>query len=106
MLSIAAAKKLGQPSEIWTQIHLNINHRYVHAAILEPVSQRLWMAGGYHCNSAVTCSDVLKISINPVPLKVLAAESAAKSLRADDTRLDPEQLPEELIKMVEGHRIS
>ena len=108
VLDLNKAKKLKQPSDIWTQVYLNFNSRRGCQHILEPVSRRLWLMGGYDQmhDYILQYSDVLKISCNPVPLKVLAAEFVAKSVRADDTRLDPEQLPEELIKMIEGHRIS
>lgn len=41
-------------------------------------------------------SDVLKMSFNHVPLKVLAMDRVAKSINIDDERLLPDQFPIQL----------
>ena len=47
--------------------------RRLHAAVVEPVSQRLWLIGGKHKTG------ITKISLNVVPLKGLFAYDVRKA---------------------------
>ena len=96
LLDLHNAKELKEPSAIWTSICLELKHRPESAVVLEPVSQRLWFVGGYESYEKKNFSGVLKMSFNPVPLRVLTMEYAISKIRSDDPRLHPEQLPKGL----------
>ena len=93
--------KATSPATIWTRLP---NHflRRNHAAVVEQVSQRLWVIGGEF--ESPTSSQVLKMSHNLVTLRDLAIDCAARSITQDDSRLLPHQLPQQLGKEVEEYR--
>ena len=102
LLDLNKAKQIMDPSSIWTRIPNHLS-RLFHAAVLEPVSQRLWVIGGEDIDCNLT-SDVLKMSYNLIPLKVLAIDHAACNISADDIRLSPDQFPMQLRKEIEDYR--
>ena len=94
----------------WTQMsHIKYSGLWLHQAVLEPISQRLWIIGGVTVNfqQPIFSIDVLglqKISLNVVPLQALAMECAARNISEDDQRLLPDNFPEKLRRAVEGYR--
>ena len=99
-LDLEKAKQQRDSSSIWTEVQTTFM-RLDHAAVLEPVSQKLWVVGGYKRQGDSwtrirTTSDVLKMSFNHVPLKVLAMDCVAKSININDERLLPDQFPMQL----------
>ena len=74
----------------------NNTPRNLHAAVLEPVSQRLWLIGGRHKTG------IQKMSVNVVPLKVLALEQAARNMSEDDLE---GHCPKALRKEIEAQRL-
>ena len=96
LLNLSKAEQLKEPSAIWTNLCLDLKYRPGYAAVLEPVSQRLWLVGGHDGCICHNSSAVLKIYLNPAPLKVLAMECSTYNISSDDPRLRPEQLPVDL----------
>ena len=78
--------------------------RVVHVTVLEPVSQRLWVIGGEDDSPDGFTSDVLKMSINTLPLKTLALYHIARNIKASDPRLSSNNYPKRLINEIEEHR--
>ena len=102
LLKLDKAKQVKDPSSIWTRMPNHLS-RLFHAAVLEPVSQRLWVIGGEDMDFNIT-SDVVKMSYNLVPLKILAVDHAAHNVCANDTRLSPDQFPVQLRKEIEDYK--
>ena len=90
ILDLDGAKRLSEPSRIWKRIQSN-SMRYEHRAVLEPVSQRLWVIGG------LGRPDVLKMEFK-VSLKDLAVDCAARSLCPLDPRMGIGGLPRQFRK--------
>ena len=72
--------------------------------VLEPASQRLWVIGGEDDSLDGFTSDVIKMSINTVPLKTLAIDCIARHLKANDPKLTLNNCPERLLNEIEEHR--
>ena len=103
VLDLNKAKQLQDPWAIWTQVPHKFP-RSSHASVLEPVSQRLWIIGGYIGleNGRIT-SDILEIPIE-VSLKDLAIECAASNIAADDSKLEDGKYPKCLRDEIEAYR--
>ena len=103
LLNLNHAKELHDPSAIWTRIPSTFARgHHCHCAVLEPISQRLWLIGGYD-DHGIT-SDVLKLSLKFLPLKDLAKDRAAHSIGANDLRLLPGHYPDTLKYEIEEYR--
>ena len=99
LLDLGKAKQEKEVTSIWTQIKLgNFYGRAFHKAVLEPVSQRLWLMGG------VYTPNLLKLSLNVVPLQILAKECAANNISEDDPRLGADRFPKKLKEDIEAYR--
>ena len=85
ILKLDSAKNLRNP---WKRIQSN-SMRYEHRAVLEPVSQRLWIIGG------LGRPDMLKMEFK-LSLKELAIDCAARSICPLDPRMSSEELPRQL----------
>ena len=48
--------------------------------------------------------DVLKISFNLLPLKILALDRMARNIRAQDPRLQPDRIPKRLAQEIEEYK--
>ena len=96
LLNLNKAKELSDPTAIWTSLYLDLKYRPGYAAVLEPVSQRLWLVGGHDIYSTNNSSAVIKMYLNPAPLRVLAMECSTNHVSSDDPKLRPGQLPLEL----------
>ena len=99
LLDLDKAKQGKDAVSIWKRIKLHkLDWRVHHQAVLEPVSRRLWLVG------EVTSGTILeKLSLNIVPLQILAKECAAKHMKADDPRLGAERFPNKLKKEIEAY---
>ena len=102
MLDLKSAIKVKDPSLFWRRIPTHLG-RYLHATVLEPDSQKLWVIGGYD-NQRNIVRDILELSFNLVPLKALAIDCAAHSIRNGNPRLHPGNYPSGLRKEIELYR--
>ena len=105
-LDLDSAKQLKKPSDIWTNISIELKYRPGYVHVQEPVSQRLWLVGGYDSfkRNNFSVPVVLKISLKPAPLKSIAMECAIHNISSDDPRLQPGELPVELRREIESHK--
>ena len=101
---------LQDPSTIWTRLNQpQLQPRAYHSAVIDSVSQRLWLIGGSNApliwgglgNELIGPE---KITVSAVPLKILAAECAAKRICKDDPRTQPDQFPKSLSAVMEACR--
>ena len=103
ILNLDNAMQQKEPTSMWTKIQTPFP-RVVHASVLEPASQRLWVIGGEDNSEDGFTSDVIKMSINTVPLKTLAIDCIARHLKANDPKLTLNNCPERLLNEIEEHR--
>ena len=103
LLNLNGAKQFKDPSLIWSKIP-NHHLRFCHEAVLEPVSQSLWVMGGFDGNMYVYTSDLLKMSFNLAPLKDLAIDHVARRIDTEDQRLLANQLPRDICNEIENYR--
>ena len=102
ILNLESAADLQNKSPIWKKfMQHNYNPMANPRVILDPNSPRLWLIGGLL--SACTPS-LQKISLNVLPLKVLATEIAAKHFKESDSSLEADELPNQLKREVEANR--
>ena len=101
------AKLQEEPPSIWNQIR---NHfpRQNHIAILEPVSQRLWIMGGI-CNHprypfSFAYSGLLKMTPNLLSLKEICLNWMNNFIQRDDARMLPNEFPLQLKNEMEVYR--
>ena len=73
-----------------------------HKAVLEPVSQRLWLMGG--CYPPISTPNLQKLSLNVVPLQILAKECAANNISENDPRLGADRFPKKLKEEIDAYR--
>ena len=100
LLNLDKAKQLKDPTSIWTRIPTPFP-RVVHASVLEPVSQRLWVIGGWASDQKDFTSDVIKMSgFNTLPLKTIAMDHIARNMKATDPRLSANNYPKRLISEI------
>ena len=108
LLNLDGAKQFMDPSLIWSKIP-NHHLRFCHEAVLEPVSQSLWVIGGFDGNSFdgnvfFYTLDLLKMSFNPAPLKDLAIDHVARRIDTEDQRLLAHQLPWDICNEIANYR--
>ena len=104
LLNLDNARQLKDPTSIWTRIPTPFP-RELHASVLEPVSQRLWVIGGWASDQKDFTSDVIKMSrFNTLPLKTIAMDHIARNMKATDPRLSANNYPKRLISEIEEHR--
>ena len=103
LLNIDMAKQLKDPSHIWTRIP-NKFTRIWYAAVKEPLSNSLWLIGGYDRQTGKCTTDVLKISPRGVTLKDLALDYIASNIGSNDRRLLEDQIPKQLKNEIQVHR--
>lgn len=101
VLDLDKAKQLRDPSVLWTRVSHQFP-RCAHASVIEPVSQRLWIIGGFDGQNRIT-SDIIEIPIKP-SLKDLAIDCAARNISANDPRLQPGKYPKKLRDEIEVYR--
>ena len=100
ILDLNKAKENLDISSIWKQIPVNdYEKRRYHKALVEPVSQRLWLIDGNYSSKKVET-----ISMNVVPLKVQAMECVVGKIRMDDPAL--KTAPKMLKKDIDTYRSS
>ena len=103
LLDFDEAKQGNETTSMWKKIKVdNFKGRISSRAVLEPVSQRLWLIGGF--TNEITPPEVQKIAVNVVPLQVLSMECAAENISEDDSRLKADKFPEKLKKDIEAFR--
>ena len=104
LLNLHKAKKLMDPSSIWTKISNPCLVRDSHAAVLQPLSKRLWLIGGF--NEKGPARNILKLDFNQLrPLKDLAMDCVARNICAHDPRLAPDdQMTRQLRAEIEAYR--
>ena len=96
LLNLHNAMQFMIPSSIWTKVDGNFARVY-HAAILQPMSKRLWVIGGHSSQDSKADVVILKINFGrPSPLKYLAMDSVAHNICAHDPRMVPDQLTNEI----------
>ena len=100
VLDLDKAKHTQDDSSIWKPV-LNPHPRSRHAAVMEPVSQNLWIIGGRVGNDIT--SEILEVPMR-MSLKHLAIDCAARGISSDDHRLKPGQYPKRLRDEVEAQR--
>ena len=89
-----------KPASIWTRFRNHLPRRE-HAAVLEPVTQRLWIIGGLDgCQST---SDVIQMTMNIVPLKILCLNHVFDHIRDDDERLQLDHFPAQVKTEMSAH---
>ena len=89
-----------KPASIWTRFRNHLARRE-HAAVLEPVTQRLWIIGGLDgCQST---SDVIQMAMNIVPLKILCLNHVFDHIRDDDERLQLDHFPDQVKTEMSTH---
>ena len=99
LLDLKKAKLQEEPSSIWTRIRNHFPRKY-HAAILEPISQRLWiMDGSIHSDSRL-----LKMTQNMLSLKEICLNWMNSFIHGDDARLLPNEFPLQLKNEIEVYR--
>ena len=103
LLDLNGAKQFKDPSLIWSRIP-NHHHVFLHEAVLEPVSQSLWVIGGFDGDRDAFTSDLLKMSCNIPSLKNIAIDHVARSIKKRDQRLLPNELPQNISKEIEDYR--
>ena len=112
LLNLHNAKKLMDPSVIWTKI-TNPYPRCWHAAVMQPLSRRLWVIGGFedhkYPNATYQISyatNILKLNFTKLcSLKDLAMDYVARNICAHDPRLAPEdQMTRQLRDEIEAYR--
>ena len=62
------------------------------------------MIGGEDDSPDGFTSDVIKMSVNTLPLKTLAMDHIARNMKANDPRLSSNNYPNRLISEIEEHR--
>ena len=98
-----ATRGLQDPSTIWTRLNQpQLQPRAFHSAMIDAVSRRLWLIGGANLRDDLLAPE--KITVSAVPLKILAAECAAKRICKDDPRTQPDQFPKSLSAVMEACR--
>ena len=102
LLDLDKANELQEASPIWTRIPNHYLRRW-QSAVVEPISQRLWVIGGHDKNNDAT-SDVLEVSFNLLPLKILALDHVAQTMDEDDARLQSPNCPKGLKTDIDHHR--
>ena len=86
----------------WTRLkHQEQLPRSNHAAVLDPVTRRLLVLGGFgkggRCgNECLDNNEISKMTFQAVPLKTLAVEYVARTIERGDPRLEKDQLPPNL----------
>ena len=105
LLNLQNAKELMNPSSIWTKIPFPYS-RSDHAAVLQPLSKRLWVIGGLNTRSNLSVqSNILKLNFKKIhSLKNIAMEYVARNICAHDPRLAPDQLSRQLRDEIEAYR--
>ena len=105
ILNLNNARDLENESPIWTKFTThNYSPMMNHRAVLDPAGQRLWLIGGIHRYGENVSAKLQKVSLNVLPLKVHAAEVAAKHFKKGDSSLEAHELPNELKREVEANR--
>ena len=107
LLDLDEALHSNDPSSMWTQVPGYEHFKgHAHASVLEPLSQQLWVIGGFFMPTVgpTEVSGLLRFSPNVKPLKVLAMESTIRDISAEDPRVGSEELPEKLRKEIEWNR--
>ena len=103
LLNLHNAKQLMEPSLIWTKMK-SLPPRAFHAAVLQPLSKRLWVIGGLNGKSYLP-SNLLKIDFRKLlPLKDLALAKVAYNTYDHDPRLAQDQLPERIRNEIDAYR--
>ena len=104
ILNLQHAKQLMNPPEIWTKITLP-HIRAGHAAVLQPLSKRLWVIGGCDVKNSIGDESgarqfpktILKLNFNQLrPLKDLAMDCVARNICVHDPRLGEDQMTRQL----------
>ena len=94
----------------WTRLkHQEQLPRLNHAAVLDPVTRRLLVLGGFgkggQCgNECLDNNEISKMTFQAVPLKTLAVEYVARTIERGDPRLEKDQLPPNLKRLIEVNR--
>ena len=103
LFNIDRAKQLEDPANIWTPVP---NHfwRSDFAAVKFPLSQSVWLIGGYDGQAGSIASDILKISSHSIALKDLAIDYIALNMRSEDEMLLPGQIPQDLKYDIDLHK--
>ena len=103
LLNLDNTKKLMEPSLIWTKI-TNKYPRFNHAAVMQPLSKRLWLICGLDLNDR-PCKDVIKINFKRLgSLKDLSLDSVARDICDRDPRLGVDQVPTQLRDEIEAYK--
>ena len=108
LLNIDKVQQKADPSLIWTKIPISSTFiRKYHATVLEPVSRKLWVIGGYDgqpdfCKgtSEVLHANLIKLA----PLKDMVIHHAVQNICVNDPRLAKDKLPRNLKHEIEAFR--
>ena len=105
LLNLQNAKQLMNLSSIWTRVDIDI-HRLHHAAVLQPISKKLWVIGGHNYGSKRDIlPNLLKINfLKLAPLKDLALDIVAGNICACDPRLGFDELPRQLRAEIDAYK--
>ena len=90
ILHLNRALNNAEPASIWSRFRNHLS-RSEHAAVLEPVTQRLWLIGGW--DGMMPTKDVVRMTLNIVPLKTLCLNYVVGHIRDDDERMKPDHFP-------------
>ena len=94
LLDLERAKGSAEPASMWTRVRSHMAQRY-HTAVLEPISRSLRAIGGssdMHPEAVLKksrVSDVVKMSVRLLPLRMLAMQCCRRYINPNDPRLPP-----------------
>ena len=100
-LDLQISQNSGQ-SAMWTRMRSHML-RSDHAAALEPVSRRLWVVGGREEPGYRPTINIMKMTPNLLPLKLLAIDCIRRCIGSADLRQQPDQLPVQLRKEIKSY---
>lgn len=105
LLDLERAKSGVKPTSMWTRVRSHMAWRY-HAAVLEPVSGSLWAIGGLvrQTHPTLFTSEVVKMRVSLLPLRMLAMDRCRRIIDSDDPRLRGSGLPLQLKNELEAYR--
>ena len=105
ILDLKKASQAIDMSSIWTKVqHIDMIYEALHTAVVEPVSQKLWLIGGSEHEANKIAPRKLQLRLNVSPLRTLASEFIANNTNEDDPEIGPGQLPTELKQEIEAFR--
>ena len=110
-LSIENAKKMREPSQIWTRFRSHLVRSFP-VAVVEPESKNIWLIGGrgihmnYYNPLDPDTTDVLEVSFkfNISSLRNISLDYASRFISSKDGAMKPSHFPIALKKEIGSYR--